>query len=393
MDTILCPMKIAYVTTYDARILDGKTWRSGYYIAKTLKEHGTSIEHICPLKEKYSFIFRTKTYLYRRVLNKRYLRDRQPSIIKDYARQVLRRLVHTEADIVLSPGIIPIAYLECAQPIVFWTDATFAGMVDFFPEFSNLCGETLKDGHLAEQAALDRCRLAIFSSDWAAQTAVNNYRVDRSKVKVVSFGANLEEDRTCDDIKRIVNSRSSCPCKLLFVGVDWLRKGGDTAVKIAEELNRSGLETELTIIGCQPLLERPLPDYVHSIGYIDTSTKKGAQEMSAQHAESHFLILPTRADCAPNVLREANSFGVPALSTRIAGIPMTIKDGINGKTFSLYADITEYCDYITNLMSDYVEYKKLALSSFNEYKLHLNWPVAIQEVKMMLMDIVSEHKR
>jgi len=386
-------MKIAYVTTYDARILDGKTWRSGYYIAKALKEHGASIEYICPLKEKYSFIFRSKTYLYRRILNKRYLRDRQPFIIKDYAHQVLRRLVHTEADIVLSPGIIPIVYLECAQPIVFWTDATFAGMLDFFPEFSNLCRETLRDGHLAEQAALDRCRLAIFSSDWAAQTAVNNYRVDHSKVKVVSFGANLEDDRTYDDVKRMVNSRPSCPCKLLFVGVDWHRKGGDTAVKIAEELNRSGLKTELTIVGCEPLMERPLPDYIHSIRYIDTSTTKGLHEISSLYAQSHFFILPTHADCAPNVLREANSFGVPALSTRIAGIPMTIKDGINGKTFSRYAEITEYCDYITNLMSDYVEYKKLALSSFDEYKLHLNWSVAVREVKIMLMDIVSEHKR
>lgn len=393
MGTILCPMKIAYVTTYDARILDGNTWRSGYYIAKALKKHGALIEYICPLKERYSFIFRAKSYLYRRILNKRYLRDRQPFIIKDYAHQVSRRLVHSEADIVLSPGIIPIAYLECAQPIVFWTDATFAGMVDFFPEFGNLCRETLRDGHLVEQAALDRCMLAIFSSDWAAQTAVNNYMVDHSKVKVVSFGANIEGDRTYDDIKSMVNSRPSCPCKLLFVGVDWYRKGGDIAVKIAEELNASGLETELIVIGCQPLMERSLPDFVHSIGYIDTSTTKGLNEMGALFAQSHFLILPTRADCAPNVLREANSFGVPALSTRIAGILMTIKDGINGKTFSRDADITEYCDYIANLMSDYVEYEKLALSSFNEYQLHLNWSVSVQEVKKMLMNIVSKHKR
>ncbi len=389
MDTILCPMKIAYVTTYDARILDRNTWSSGFYIAKTLKKHGVLIEYICPLKEKYSFIFKTKTYLYRRVLNKRFLRDRQPFIIKDYAHQVLRRLVHSEADVVLSPGTIPVAYLECAQPIVFWTDATFAGMVDFFPEFSNLCGETLRDGRLAEQSALDRCTLAIFSSDWAAQTALSNYRVDHSKVKVVSFGANLDDDRTYDDVKRMVNSRPSYPCKLLFAGVDWRRKGGDVAVQIAEELNKSGLETELTIIGCRPPLERSLLDFIRSVGYIDTSTMEGQREMSALYAQSHFLILPTRADCAPNVLREANLFGVPALSTRIAGIPMTIKDGINGKTFLIDADITEYCDYIANLMSDYVEYKKLALSSFNEYQQHLNWSVAVREVETMLMNIIT----
>lgn len=386
-------MRIAYVTTYDAQDLGCKTWRSGHYIAKKLQEQGISIEYIGSLKEKYSSLFRFKTYLYRRALNKRYLRDREPVIVKDYARQVSRRLVDSDADLVMSPGTVPIAYLECIQPIVYWTDATFAGMLNFFPEFSNLCEETVRNGNRIEQAALDRCRMAIFSSQWAAQTAIDNYRVDLSKIKVVSFGANIEGNKTYDDIKSIVHSRPSRPCKLLFVGIDWYRKGGDRVVKIAEELNKSGLETELTVVGCQPALEMPMPNFVHSLGYIDTSTSSGWRKMSALYGQSHFLILPTRADCAPNVLREANSFGVPALSTNIAGIPMTIRDGYNGKVFSKDTDFVEYCDYVSSLMADYGAYKKLALSSFEEYEQRLNWSVAVQEVEKMLTEITSSSRQ
>jgi glycosyltransferase involved in cell wall biosynthesis len=386
-------MKIAYVTTYDAQSLGCKTWRSGHYIGKKLQQQGISVEYIGSLKEKYSSLFRAKTYLYRLLLNKRYLRDREPVIVKDYAKQVSRRLAESDADLVMSPGIVPIAYLECIQPIVFWTDATFAGMLDFFPEFSDLCEETVRKGNSIEQAALDRCRMAIFSSQWAAQTAIDNYRIDLSKIKVVPFGANIEGNRTDDDIKAIVHSRPSHPCKLLFVGVDWYRKGGDKAVKIAEELNKRGLETEVTVVGCQPPLEIPMPDFVHSLGYIDTSTTQGLGKMSALYGQSHFLILPTRADCAPNVLREANSFGVPGLSTNIAGIPMTIRDGCNGKVFSKDANYKEYCDYVSNLMLNYARYKKLALSSFQEYEQRLNWSVAVQAVEKMLIDIIGSSEQ
>ena len=38
-------------------------------------------------------------------------------------------------------------------------------------------------------------------------------------------------------------------CKLLFIGSDWYRKGGDIAVEIAGSLNAMGLKTELTMLG------------------------------------------------------------------------------------------------------------------------------------------------
>lgn len=73
-------------------------------------------------------------------------------------------------------------YLECAQPIVFWVDATFAGLRDFYPENNNLCQESIKNGNTM-QLALDRCNLAIYASHWAAQIAIDNYKINPNKVK------------------------------------------------------------------------------------------------------------------------------------------------------------------------------------------------------------------
>ncbi len=383
-------MKIAYVTTYNAQTLGSNTWRSGYYIAKALQAQGCIVHYIGPLRQKYLAYTKLKSFIYRSVLNKRYLFDREPLVLKDFAQQTAQEMAQQDIDVVFSPGIVPIAFLECSKPIVFWADATFAGMVDFFPSFSNLCKETIRNGNFVEQSALQRCHLAIYACDWAAKTALDSYDVASTKVKVIPFGANIDCECSADEIEHVIDARPQDFCKLIWVGVDWLRKGGDIAVAVAKELNDSGLKTELTIVGCEPVMQKPLPQYIKAVGYIDTATPQGLETMSTLYRTSHFLILPTRADCEPNVLREANAFGVPSIATDIGGIRTVIQDGVNGFLVPANATPQEYCDYISYQYCAYDEYKKLALSSFNKYQLVHNWRVAGKKLRDVLFSVLEE---
>jgi hypothetical protein len=63
---------------------------------------------------------------------------------------------------------IRIAYLCTEKPIIFWTDATVDGVVDFYPDFRNLCAAAIKNGTRMEQTALSMNPLAIDASDWGA---------------------------------------------------------------------------------------------------------------------------------------------------------------------------------------------------------------------------------
>jgi glycosyltransferase involved in cell wall biosynthesis len=381
-------MKVAYVTEYDAA--DIKKWSgTGYYIAQSLQNQDISLDCLGPLEEKYALFFKGKQFFYRYLVKKRYWRDREPFILKHYAQQINNQLSILNSDIVLSPGTVPIAYLETEKPIVFWTDATFAALIDFYSKYSNLCQETIENGNKMEKIALERCKLAIYSSDWAAKTAIDHYQIEPSKVKVVPFGANIECNRDFDYIKSMVDLRPSKQCNLLFLGVEWFRKGGDIALKVAEELNKQGLSTKLTLVGCQPLTDKPLPDFVSSLGYVSKTSTEGLQIIKNLLSESHFLILPSLADCTPIVFCEANSFGVPCLATNVGGIPTIIKNDVNGKTFAKEASVSDYCTYISNFFSDYSHYKSLALSSFNEYQYRLNWSVSGQTVKKLLTELVE----
>jgi glycosyltransferase involved in cell wall biosynthesis len=174
----------------------------------------------------------------------------------------------------------------------------------------------------------------------------------------------------------------------LFLGVDWERKGGDIALQVAEQLNDLGLDTELTVVGCEPIVEGSLPKFVKSLGFISKSTIAGKERLDRLIAESHFLILPSRAECYGVVFCEANSFGVPCISRKVGGIPTIIKPNVNGNLFDLNANISEYCNYIYRLFTNYSDYKNLALSAFHEYESRLNWGVAGQKVKQFLTEII-----
>lgn len=379
-------MKVAYVTIYDST--DVQSWSgSGYHIRRALEDAGLEILGIGDLETVTSLQSRLKRLVYSKLLRKRYLESRAPELLKGYAEQVERQLAYRDADIVFSPGTVPIAYLRTDKPIVFWTDATFAGMVDFYPGFSRLSSEAVKNGNEIEQSALSRCELAIFSSDWAADTARQHYHVDPAKVHVVPFGANIDCSRNPDDIEKIIAGKDRDTCRLLFLGVDWHRKGGDRAVAVADELHRRGAPIELHIAGCAA--PDGLPGYVVQHGFISKETPEGRAYLDRLMLESHFLILPTRADCCPVVFAEACSFGLPSLTTRVGGVPTAIRDGVNGRTFPPDEGIEVWCDYIQSMMASEQEYRELGRAAFREYSTRMNWATAGARVRDLLQQIPS----
>ncbi|OKH32828.1 group 1 glycosyl transferase [[Phormidium ambiguum] IAM M-71] len=388
-------MRLGYVTSYE--VFDSSDWQkdlfgirgAGSFLAKSLENQSVPIDYISPLKQNHRLVNRAKRKLYKKVFNKFYHCWAVPSISKDYALQVSQKLSNSQAEIIICPeNAQPVAYLECQQPIVIWTDAPQTALIDWYPAFSNLCGETKRHIYEMEKAAFDRSKLVIFITDWAAESAIKIYGIDRAKVKVIPWGANIECDRNTETINTIIESKDRSPCKLLFIGVDWIRKGGDVALEVAKQLNQSGLKTELFVLGCQPITNEPLPSFVKVLGFIDKSTDEGKAEMKKLFSESHFLIMPSKADCSPMVLSEANSFGLPCLSTKVGGIPNIIIDNLNGKTFALTASISEYCDCITNLMNNYKDYQNLVRSSFNEYQNRFNWSVIGKQAKELISNLL-----
>jgi glycosyltransferase involved in cell wall biosynthesis len=372
-------MTLAFVTTDDPH--DIHAWSgTGYHIAQALQKQGLALDFIGPLRDRLSHKMTRKCKRhYYELWGQRYRRDPEPLILKDYARQISQRL--GLSDRIFSVTANPIAYLECDRPLAFYADATFAGLSSLYPHYQQLCPATVRHWHRMEAQALQRCTLAIYASDWAAQTAVAAYGVSPEKVRVVPLGANLNRSPAAAEVQRLIQQRPTDRCQLLFMGVDWYRKGGDIALAVATALNATGLPTELTLVGCQPPADVSLPEFVRPLGFISKATEAGQAKIAHLLGNAHFLLLPSRAECYGLAFCEANAFGVPCVGSDVGGVPTIIKSGRNGQLFSISADIQDYCDYIGNLFSCYGEYEKLALSAFKEYQDRLNWTVAGKNIK------------
>jgi glycosyltransferase involved in cell wall biosynthesis len=369
-------MKIAYVTTKDPT--DIGSW-SGLitYILAALHQPGVEIETTgnIPSKDPIAFL---KGVLYGRVIQRIYLKELEPGVLAKQAALITKRLAAMEYDLIFSPRSFHIAQLSSKKPIVFWHDSTFAGIMDFYVNSQEVSKETLRNGHRAEQSVLANCRLALYSSDWAASTALNHYDVDPAKVKVVPFGANIDSHRSAQDIFTILSTKNWDTCRLLFIGKEWHRKGGDIAVKITEVLNRQGIPAELHVVGCTPPIESP--SFVKQHGYISKATLEGKHRLENLFAQSHFFLLPSRADCTPVVFPEACSFGLPVITSNVGGIPTIIREGKNGFAISPDQGVAPYCDVIQRYWSDRQAYERLAASSYQEYSERLNWTISGQKV-------------
>lgn len=381
-------LKIAYISVYDAN--DVHNWSGlGYYIAKALEKNVGELDYIGNLTTKKFLEYEIKRVANKLLFNKRYDSNITPKVVKSYAEEITRQLEGKKYDLIFCPGTIPVANLKTNTPIVIWTDSCQPGLLDFYDSKDKLSEESFRHGVEIEKLVLDNCALTVFSSEWAASIAINYHKVSSSKVKVIPFGANIDKQYSRDEISNLISQRNKDVCKLLFVGVDWIRKGGEIALKTAEALNEKGLNTELSIVGCEPIVKNPLPDFVKPLGFISKSTEEGRQKLNKLFEESHFLIVPSQAEAYGLVFCEANAFGVPAIATNVGGITTIIRNDINGRTFSPNGAITEYSDYIFNLMVNYSEYKNLALSSYNEFRNRLNWDTAGKSFRVLIEELLN----
>lgn len=374
-------MKIAYVTVDDPQ--DVHAW-SGlvYHIGHSLEPYA-QVEYAGPLAHKRFLSDKLRHLVCEAVSGKRHKRGREPWLLKHQAEQARPRVTAADPDIVLACSSSPIAYLECRQPVVMWIDSTFAGLVDYYPEYSNLCAHVIHIGNAAEQRALDRCQRVIFSSDWAAQTALKHYRLSPEKIAVVPFGGNLR-GAPAEEVRAALRQRSTSVCRLLFVGVDWHRKGADLAIAVVEALCRAGIPTELTIVGCQPPNGIAVPNSVRLAGFISKRTEEGRSHLARLYSEAHFLLFPSRAECYGVVVAEANSFGVPVVASDAGGIPTAVRAGRNGISLPLKNFAAEAAAYIAGHWTDAVRYIALADSSRNEFDTRLNWRESGRKVAEIL---------
>jgi len=379
-------MNIAYISSFDPKNI--KSWSGiGYYLAQILEKSGHNISYIAPLYDNGGFLAKVRQQFYKSVLGKKHLRNFDPTIVRGYAQQIQDALKTVKADVLFSVWNLPIAELETEIPISFTADAVFSLMKDFYPDWSNITEKSKINGNSVDVNALARSAAAIYCSQWAADEAIIHHKTDKRKVHVVPYGANIDSSfipKTEEAIRNKIGNK----CSLLFLGVDWIRKGGDIAYNTMKELNAMGVNASLIVCGCVPPVQVQSDKNVDVIPFLNKSIPNDLTRLIELLRTSSFLLLPTRAEAYGIVFCEASAFGLPSISTSVGGVPTAVKHGINGHLLPFSATGKEYAETIAELWNSPDTYYKLSQTSRIRYEDELNWDAAGKRILSILESIV-----
>ena len=362
-------MKVAYAYEFDAA---DPMVQSGHpaSILEQLTRRGVDVIPAYPLNQHARMLFAPKV-LYHRRRGRVFRPDRQPLFLRSLARQVERRLRAARPDVVFAPGSHAVAMLNIPYPTVFCADATFANVLNAYDSFSRCADEFIAHGHAQERAALNHCAAAIFPSQWAAQSAIDDYGADPARVHVVPFGANVEAP-AADTVDGWIAARDLCPLRLLFVGREWDRKGADTVLATCPRLHAAGYAVSLDLVGInQPPVA--LPVWAHNHGLLDRRDPDQRARLQALYAHAHFFFVPSQAENYGMVFCEAAAHGLPSLTTNVGGIPTIVRHGKTGYTLSPQAPTSDWAAPLAQAVETPAAYRAMAHASRADYEDRLNW--------------------
>jgi glycosyltransferase involved in cell wall biosynthesis len=359
-------MKIGFAGRWNP--LDKTAWSGTYYHAYQ------AIKKYYPVETfyyKWPWHIRERLILHKQVQK---LSHKKAAVeyLKGYAKyfsgRLEKELLKRKVDLLFVPAAPQlIAYCKTNVPIIYMTDATFFQLQGYYPLFRDIAQYNIDQGVAVDKMAFENATHCMLASEWTKQSAAD-YNIPVEKMTVAALGANIDTIPSAHEIKKEKNKT----CRLLFIGVEWERKGGQIALDAFYTLQKKGFPVHLTIIGCNPPVNID-DENVTIIPFINKHNEKEAAELYNIIRGSDFLLLPTRAECAGVVFCEASAFGVPSITTNTGGVGTYVQDGVNGFTLPLSAAAGEYAAKIQELFTDNEAYRQLCISSRKKYEADLNW--------------------
>ena len=217
--------------------------------------------------------------------------------------------IHTTTIALLSPLLVP------KRPLVLSTDGTpnKRGMRHWYglkPE--GPVGSELKRQLYGR--IFQRADAFVSWCEWTKDSLVEDYGVEPSRVTVIPPGVDLSRFHP--------GVRNNSKPRILFVGGDFKRKGGDLLLEVFRRRLRGRAELELVTPADVP--EEPGVR-------VHRNIKANSPVLQDLFATCDVFVLPTRGEVFPLAGMEALAAGLPLVATRVGGLPELVVDGESGR--------------------------------------------------------------
>lgn len=359
-------IKIAFISASNPK--DKKSWSGIHYqMFKALENKNIKVDCIGPIPLFFIKSLAIINKITRLLFNKGYNHKNSILLSFIHSKIVQYRIGNKKYDYIFAPAAsTEVAFLNTDIPIIYSSDSSFGQLNGYYDTYSNLFNFSKKESNYIEQKAILKASYFVYCSDWAKDYVFNNYQT-RGELFTIPFGANIENEKIIYTPKKISKTEQ---INLLFLGIDWYRKGGEIVYETFLKLLESGYDIKLNVCGCIPPVKHP---NINVIPFLDKNKASDLDQFSSLLQHSHLLFLPSKAECFGIVFCEASAFGIPSITKNTGGISNAVYNGINGYCLEKNADSNDYYNVIKELIENEKEFEKLSLSSRKLYEEKLNW--------------------
>lgn len=165
-----------------------------------------------------------------------------------------------------------------------------------------------------EQKIYDNARMSFFMSQNVADTLPTFHNIPPHRTACVKVGSNIKVEHYGSD-EKYTNKN------ILFVGIEWERKGGPVLLDAFKQVLRQHPDATLSIVGCRPKVAVPRCKIYGRVP---------REDMARFYQEASVFCMPTLREPFGIVFIEAMLYKLPVVAGRLGAIPEFVKDQANG---------------------------------------------------------------
>jgi len=185
-----------------------------------------------------------------------------------------------------------------------------------------------------ERQLYQNARTCFVMSHNVGRSLIEDYGCDRDKVVCAYGGHNAPIE--------VTPAKTYDQKNILFVGVNWERKGGPELLAAFRLLRKHMPNAKLTIVGCTPSMNEPGCEV---IGRVPPS------EVGRYYADASLFCMPSRREPFGIVFVEAMAHKLPIVATAVGAVPDFVTNEDNGFLVSP-GDIEGLADVLRRLLSN-----------------------------------------
>ncbi len=206
------------------------------------------------------------------------------------------------------------------KPVVSYNDGNLATLLASPYGYPRISGTYIRRTLEYERELYNRLHLIFPMSKWLANSFVRDFGVKADRVFPIGAGVNLP--RVLD----VSNKTYESP-RILFVGKDFNRKGGEDLLKAFQIVRKEIRDAELTIVGSQLGV---VPEGVRCLGVISKLSEDGVERLLNEYIRATIFVMPSLYEPFGIAFAEAMAHHLPCVGTNICAMPEIILHGKTG---------------------------------------------------------------